>query len=70
MKRKILFLIAFAVIATTSCNQTNNTVQSSTPQRDYLQLKIFSYDSLEQGTHLDDHFRDAMIPALHRAGAV
>jgi hypothetical protein len=73
MKNYSLLLISFAVILITSCNQTSSTIetvtpQSETPQRDYFQLKIFSFESAEQEAMLDSHFQDALLPALHRSG--
>jgi len=68
MKKLTILLMAFTVIIMTSCTQTGNPLPSDTPQLDYLQLQIFSYDSTDQEMVLDAHFRDALIPALHRAG--
>ena len=61
-------LTALALIAMTSCTQKSEQVQTETPQRDYFQLKIFSFESAEQETLLDAHFQDALLPALHRSG--
>ncbi|NOR34429.1 MAG: NIPSNAP family containing protein [Bacteroidales bacterium] len=73
MKRTTLILIAFTVIAISSCTQTGDQVQSETPQSetaqtDYFQLKIFSFESAEQEAMLDSHFQNALLPALHRSG--
>jgi len=68
MKRVPFLLTAFAIIAMTSCTQTSEQVQTETPQKDYFQLKIFSFESAEQETLLDAHFQDALLPALHRSG--
>ena len=73
MKRATFLLTAIAIIAMTSCTQTNDQVQSDatqseTPQRDYFQLKIFSFESAEQEAMLDSHFQLALLPALHRLG--
>jgi hypothetical protein len=68
MKRVPFLLTAFALIAMTSCTQTSEQVQTDTPQRDYFQLKIFSFESQGQEAMLDSYFQDALLPALHRSG--
>jgi len=73
MKRATFLLIAMALIAMTSCTQTSEQVQTveiqtGTLQKDYFQLKIFSFESAEQEAMLDSHFKDALLPALHRSG--
>jgi hypothetical protein len=73
MKRVPFLLTAFALIAMTSCTQTSEQVQTvetqtETLQKDYFQLKIFSFETTEQEALLDAHFQDALLPALHRSG--
>jgi len=67
MKRATLLMIVFTLIAMSSCTQTAEQFQTETPQRDYFQLKIFSYETPEQEALLDTYFQDALLPALHRA---
>jgi hypothetical protein len=68
MKRATILMIVFTLIAMSSCTQTAEQVQTDTPQRDYFQLKIFSYETPEQEALLDNYFQDALLPAIHRAG--
>jgi len=75
MKRATVLLITIAVIAMTSCTQTNDqglsTVsETESSQTDYIQLQIFSYETSEQEAMLDSYFRDALLPALHRSEIV
>lgn len=69
MNSKLFLLLTLAVFALNSCNQTSDsdTTQISTPELDYYQLKIFSYESSDQESLLDSYFKDALLPALHRA---
>jgi len=70
MKSKLFILLALVVLAMSSCNQVaeNETTQTSLPELDYFQLKIFNYDSTYQEALLDNYFGNALLPALHRAG--
>jgi hypothetical protein len=73
MKRASLLLTTIAVIAMTSCTQTNDqglsdVSENETTQTDYFQLQIFSYETAEQEAMLDAYFQDALLPALHNSG--
>lgn len=68
MKKQTLLIIAIAVIAMTSCNPSMDQSTVDTPSRDYYQLSIYNFETAEQELILDDYFRDALLPALHRAG--
>ncbi|MEA3463416.1 MAG: NIPSNAP family protein [Bacteroidota bacterium] len=68
MKRASLLFITFAVISLTSCKVTIDQEQTDSPQTDYFQLKIFTYETAEQEALLDAHFQNALLPALHRSG--
>ena len=68
MKRASLLFITFAVISLTSCKVTIDQEQTDTPQTDYFQLNIFNYETDEQEASLDNHFQNALLPALHKAG--
>ena len=66
-------MIAFTVIAMTSCTQTSDqglsaVSENETTQTDYFQLQIFSYETVEQEAMLDAYFQDALLPVLHRSG--
>jgi NIPSNAP len=67
MKRTTLLVIVFTLLAMISCTQTSETVQTETSQKDYFQLKIFSFETPEQEATLDAYFQNALLPALHRA---
>ena len=67
MKRATLLIIVFTLLAMNSCIQKAEQVQTETPQKDYFQLKIFSFETPEQEALLDGYFLDALLPALHRA---
>ena len=66
MKRTTLLIIVFTLITMSSCTQKAEQVQTDTPQRDYFQLKIFSFETPDQEAMLDDYFQSALLPALHR----
>lgn len=70
MKCKLPILLALALFALSSCQQTidNQEDTSATPELDYFQLTKYNYDSEAQLTLLDDYFASALLPALHRAG--
>ena len=73
MKRATFLLTAFALIALSSCLQTEDqvkseAVQSETVQMDYFELKLYSFESAEQEAILDAYFQDALLPAIHRSG--
>lgn len=70
MKSMRFLLLALVVFAMSSCNQTTVTEvpEANTPELDYFQLKIYSYESSDQEALLDNYFGDALLPALHRAG--
>lgn len=57
----------------TSCTQTSEqglsaVSENETTETDYFQLKIYSYETVEQEAVLDVYFREALLPALHRSG--
>ena len=68
MKKETLLIITFAVIAMTACKSADDQTTINTPTRDYFQLSIYNYETAEQEMLLDNHFRDALLPALHRSG--
>jgi hypothetical protein len=68
MKKQTLLIITFTVIAMTACTPSTDKATSDTSSRDYYQLSIYNFDTAEQELILDNHFRDALLPALHRAG--
>jgi len=70
MKCKLFLLLVLAAFTISSCKQTTSTEteQSPAPELDYFKLNIFTYETAEQEAVLDAHFRDALLPALHRAG--
>ena len=73
MKRTTLFLLALSILALSSCVQNEDRAkgeasQDLTEQRDYFQLQIFRFESVEQEALLDNYFQNALLPALHRGG--
>jgi len=70
MKKNLLLLLAFSVIALSSCKLSvdSETAQAPAPELDYFQLKIYMYDTTTQEALLDSYFGSALLPALHRAG--
>ena len=41
---------------------------ANAPARDYYQLKIYHYKTLDQETRLDQYLQQAYLPAIHRMG--
>jgi len=42
--------------------------RAKAPARDYYQLKIYHYKTLDQENRLDQYLQQAYLPAIHRAG--
>ena len=64
--------MTLTVICMTSCTQTGeqteaDATQTDQPKRDYYQLKMYKFESPEQEAMLDSYFKNALLPALHRA---
>lgn len=69
MKTFVWAALTAVVLCFTSCNSGDLTESSTgTDGRDYFQLKIYRIDTSEQIPRLDAYFREAYLPALHRAG--
>ena len=43
-------------------------IAAKAESRSYYQLKVYHYKTLSQENKLDQYFRQALIPALHRQG--
>ena len=70
MKKNLSLLLALALMALGSCKQSAETgpQQAEGPGLDYFQLSKYNFQTAEQLSMLEDYFRQALLPALHRAG--
>ncbi len=71
MKRFYYLFIALTILS--ACAQQHNqpvtdSGQSETPELDYFDLKIYHLESPDQMALLDSYFKNALLPAKHRAG--
>ena len=68
-----LFFVLIALMILSACAQQDkqpvtDSGQSESLELDYFQLQIYRFESADQEALLDTYFRDALLPAKHRAG--
>ena len=65
-------LFAFIAISLLSCTKTTNNSEinetSNAESHQFYQLKIYSFNTLEQVQGADDYFKQAFIPAVNNLG--
>ena len=60
---KLLFVLLVSAICFSTLGQNNNELQ-----REYYQLKVYSFETDDQVVATDNYLKQAYLPALHRAG--
>lgn len=73
MKSTHVFFSVLFLLIMSSCMQnedqaTTDAAASEALEMDYFELKIYHLDSQDQMVVLDSYLKDALLPAMHRAG--
>ena len=72
MKTIKLLLLPFIILSFTGCNKTNNTnkvdEKTSINNREYYQLKVYTFNSASQAATTDKYLNEAYLPGLKKIG--
>lgn len=72
MKTIGLLLLSFLVLSPNSCNKTNNTnkvdKKTTLDNREYYQLKVYTFNSASQAATTDKYLNKAYLPGLKKIG--
>jgi hypothetical protein len=68
MKRNYFLKIRLPSLALILCLMSIHPIVKEFPEKDFYQIKIYRFTNETQLLQLDAYFKDAFIPAAHRAG--